>query len=163
MTEKPAVHPADVRGLSRLAVDATLGLTDLVEAMHTTIAHAPGILGPPRSAASRGITGLVYRSIRSLTQLAAGGIDAVLAQLARLFGEPATSPERERMLAALNGVLGDYLAASDNPLMIPMRLRRDGQPLDLAAPSLLEAIPQPSGSILLLAHGLCLSDLQWLR
>ena len=33
------------------------------------------------------------------------------------------------MLAALNGVMGDHLAASGNPLAISMRLRRNGRPL----------------------------------
>jgi hypothetical protein len=152
MTQKPFVHPADVRGFSRLAVDATLGLTDLVEEMHANIAHAPSMLGPARSATAHGITGLVYRSIRSITHLMGGGIDAVLGQLMPLFGEPGSSPAREGMLAALNGVLGDYLAASNNPLMIPMRLRRDGQPLDLSAPSLARIIPQPRHNMLLLVR-----------
>ena len=67
------------------------------------------------------------------------------------------------MLAAVNGVLGDHLAASANPLAIPMRLRRDGQPLDLTTPALAAAIPQPTGKILVLAHGLCMNDLQWRR
>ena len=63
------------------------------------------------------------------------------------------------MLAALNGVLGDYLAASDNPLTIPMQLRRNGEALELETHALATAFPQPSGKILLLAHGLCLNDL----
>jgi pimeloyl-ACP methyl ester carboxylesterase len=161
MTQKPVVHPADLRGLSRLAVDATLGLTDLVETMHATIVRAPGILGPATPTATRGITGMVYRSIRGITRVVGDGIDAVLGQLMPLFGEPASSPERESIIAALNGVLGDYLAASNNPLMIPMRLRHDGQPLELTAQSLLRAIPQPRRTILLLVHGLCLNDLHW--
>lgn len=66
-------------------------------------------------------------------------------------------------MPVVQGVLGDYLAASDNPLTIPMRLRRDGQPLELAEPALAAAIPRPSGKILLLVHGLCLSDRHWQR
>ena len=162
MTQKPLIHPADVRGFSRLTLDATLGLTDLVESMHATIMHAPGILGPSTPAATHGITSVVYRSIRGITHLMGGVIDALLGQLMPLFGQPASSPEREGLLAALNGVLGDYLATSNNPLMIPMRLRRDGQALDLAAPSLIRTIPQPRRKILLLVHGLCLNDRQWL-
>jgi len=67
------------------------------------------------------------------------------------------------MLAALNGVLGDHLAASNNPLAISMRLRRDGQSLELEGQALAAAIPQPSGKILLLVHGLCSNDLHWNR
>jgi pimeloyl-ACP methyl ester carboxylesterase len=163
VTQKIYVHPADIRGFSRLAVGAVLEMTGLVEDMHATIAHAPGILGPPAYTATRGITGLVYGSIRGITGLIGNVIDAVLGQLVPLLGEPGSSPEREGMLAALNGILGDYLAATNNPLMLPMRMRCHGQALDLAAPSLATAIPEPRRSILLLVHGLCLHDRHWLR
>jgi pimeloyl-ACP methyl ester carboxylesterase len=57
-------------------------------------------------------------------------------------------------------VVGDHLAASRNPLAITMRLRRDGQAIDLDAAT---PIAQPSGKILLMVHGLCLNDRQWRR
>jgi pimeloyl-ACP methyl ester carboxylesterase len=101
--------------------------------------------------------------IRGITHLVGGGMDAVLTALAPQLDHAAPSTQREALLAALNGVLGDHLAASDNPLTIPMRLRRDGQPLELTPERLAADIPQPGGKILLLAHGLCLNDLQWLR
>ncbi len=163
MTVKSHVHLSDLRGYSRLAVDATIGLTDLVENMHRNIARVPGVFGAATQERTTGITGLVYRSIRGLTRLAGGGIDAVLAQLIPLFGDVPSSTEREAVLAALNGVLGDHIAVSGNPLAIPMRLRRDGQPLELTSRALAAAIPQPSGKILLLAHGLCMNDLRWRR
>jgi hypothetical protein len=67
------------------------------------------------------------------------------------------------VLAALNGVLGDYLVASDNPLAIPMSLRREGRPLVLEEQALAAAIPQAGGKLAVLAHGLCLNDLHWNR
>ena len=45
MTRKTHIRPADIRGYSRLAVDATLGLTRLVETMHHNIVRVPGPLG----------------------------------------------------------------------------------------------------------------------
>jgi pimeloyl-ACP methyl ester carboxylesterase len=163
MTRKSHLHPADVYGISRLAVEATLGLTDLIEATHAEIAYAPGLLGPPTRAATHGIAGLVYASIRTIARLIGSTADTALGPLIRFLGEPGSSPEREGMLATLNGILGDHLTASSNPLTIPMRMCRDGQPLDLAPSSLTTTIPQPRSSILLLVHGLCLNDLQWLR
>lgn len=65
------------------------------------------------------------------------------------------------MLAALNGVLGDQLQASANPLTITMSLRRDGLPLALERAALAQRLPAASGKILVLMHGLCLHDLQW--
>ena len=155
---------SDVLGLGRLAVQATLGVTDVVEGMHHAVVRAPRLFGAPQPARTRGITGLVYRGVRGVTRLVGGGTDAVLARLVAGAGEAReSSPQREALLAVLNGVVGDHLAASGNPLAIPMRLRRDGRPLELDARALAGAIPQPSGKVLLLVHGLCLNDLQWTR
>jgi hypothetical protein len=156
-------HLSDMRGASRLAIDATTALTALVEAMHLTVARRPGILGTPRPGRARGIAGLVYRTIRGTTGLVGGGIDAILARLLPLLDEVSPSRRREAVLAALNGVLGDYLAASSNPLAIPMRLRRNARPLQLDRQALAAAIGQPSARVAVLAHGLCLNDLQWHR
>ncbi len=164
MSAKPRhVHAADLRGLGRLAVDATLGITGIVETMHHNISLVPPPLGKATHKPTKGITGLVYRSIRGVTRLVGGGVDLALANLASLVGEEPSSPAREAVLAALNGVLGDHLAESGNPLAIPMRLRRDGKALVLRKPHLAKAVPEPTGRILLLVHGLCRSDLQWKR
>ena len=164
MTSKFHFRPADIRGVSRLAIDATLGLARLVETMHHNIARIPGPLGSYTQEPTRGITGLVYRTIQGTTRLVGSSIDALLGQLVTLFAEPAASTTtREAVLAALNGVLGDHLAASGNPLAIPMHLRRDGEALRLTPQELQAAIPQATGKILLLVHGLCMNDLQWQR
>ena len=60
-------------------------------------------------------------------------------------------------------MLGDYLAASDNPLAIAMRLRRGGIALPSEPESLAAAIPQAGGKLVVLVHGLCMNDLQWTR
>ena len=153
MTKTSAVHPSDLPGYSRLAIDATAGLADLVEAMHAGIARKP----------TAGITGLVYQSIRAVTGLVGSGIDAMLSALVPLLGERNSPPGREAVLAALNGVMGDYLAETRNPLAIPMSLRRDGKPLILNRRALSRAIPQPGNKLVVLAHGLCMGDLQWTR
>jgi len=163
MPDKTHLHPSDLRGLSRLGIDAVSGLTDLVEAMHHNIASTPSPLGKPAAGRPGGITGFVYGSIRGVTKLVGGGLDAVLARLVPLFGERNSTPEREAVLAALNGVLGDYLEASENPLAIRMRLRRHGRPLQPDRASLAAAIPDAGGKLLVLTHGLCMNDLQWNR
>lgn len=154
-----ALQPSDIRGVSRVVIDAIVGITSLVEAMHVNIAHLPGL--PRPSGPARGITGLVYRSVR----LIAGGVGHVLDDaLARLVPPSDTrtsSAGREAALAAVNGVLGDYLADSNNPLAIPMRLRRDGQAIDLERNALIAAVERPSPRLLVLVHGLCMNDLQW--
>jgi len=74
-TMKASVHLSDLRGLARMATDATLGVTNLVETVHRDIARP---LGMPR----RGIAGLVYGGVRGVTRLVGGGVDALLAPLA---------------------------------------------------------------------------------
>ncbi len=151
-----ALTLSDVRGLALLATDATTGVTDLVQAVHQGIAVP---LGMPR----RGIAGFVYGSVRGVARLAGGGVDAILAPLAERFAGGESSPGREAWLAALNGVVGDRLAASGNPLAIPMTLRRDGVALVVEREALAAAIPEAGGRLLVLAHGLCRNDLQWGR
>ena len=163
MTKTSPIHPSDVLGFTRLAFDATAGLTDLVEGMHLNIARKPGILGPPFEGPSRGIAGLVYQSIRAVTGLVGSGIDALLTPLVPLLGERNSPPGREAVLAALNGAMGDYLAGTRNPLAISMSLRRDGKSLSLESRDLARAIPSLSNKPLVLVHGLCMSDLQWTR
>jgi hypothetical protein len=154
---------ADLRGVGRLAVEATAGLADVVESMHHNIARAPGILGPPPQGRTRGITGLAYRSVRVVTRLVGGGLDALLAALVPIAGETPSSRRWEAMVGVLNGVLGDYLAESGNPLAIPMGIRRNGRPLQLERRRLAAAIRRPGPRLLVLAHGLCMTDRGWRR
>ena len=60
--------------------------------------------------------------------LAGGTANAVLAQVVlfanKRFGVQASSPQREAVVAALNGVLGDHLLSTANPLAITMALGR---------------------------------------
>lgn len=160
---KPAhFRPADLRGLSRVVIDAVCGVTDVVEAVHHTVARPPALFGESANGRTRGITGLVYRSIRGVTGLVGGTLDTVFAGLVPIFGERSSSPERELALAMLNGVVGDYLVDSGNPMAIPMTLRRDGQVLILDSRALAAAIPKPSGKLLVAVHGLCRNDRHWI-
>lgn len=156
---------SDLRGAGRLAVDATLALASLVENLHHNILRLPAPIGAASQRPTRGITGLVYRSIRGVTRVVGGSLDAVLGQLEALLAPATTVPTREResVLAALNGVLGDRLAADANPLAISMRLWHDGAPLGADGTALGRAIEASGGRVLLLIHGLCMSPLQWRR
>jgi len=142
------VHASDVRALARLVTDATLQLTDLVEGVHA------GIVRAPRRQTS-GLSGFVYRTVRGVTRTVGQTADGVLAQVVPLFGARHSSPAREAMLAAVNGVVGDYLKSTGNALAIPMQFRVQGKPL---APA---TLPDASRKLLVLVHGLCMNDLQW--
>ncbi len=116
-----------VRGLTRLAIDGVTGMTDVVEAMHANIARVPlpfneGI----RSGRTRGITGLVYTAIREISQLVGQSADQLLSIVPGAQEPLSGSTGQQAWLAAINGVVGDHLEASGNPLAIPMRFRPHG-------------------------------------
>ncbi|MDX1303640.1 alpha/beta hydrolase [Photobacterium sp.] len=169
--QKPLKHlrASDIRGIAKLATQATLGVTRVAEGVHQSVWSTIGVRGGKAPGKTRGITGLVYKSIITITQLLGKGSDAVLAKLQPQFesldrGKSGT-PQREAVLAALNGVIGDRLVESDNPLATPMTLRYqrkalNGQSMLLTSEST-PLIPEATGKIVLIIHGLCMNDLQW--
>lgn len=163
MRKRTHLRLSDVHGLQRLAVDATLGVTDIVEAMHRAVVDLRMPIGRPRGDRTRGITGFVYSSVRGVTRAVGAGADALLRRLAPGGGEAASSPEREAALAVLNGLFGDHLARTGNPLAIPMRVRAGGAAVDLTREALASAFPGASRHVVVLVHGLCMNDLMWSR
>lgn len=63
--------------------------------------------------------------------------------------------------AALNGVLGDYLAERHPGLAIELGLRVDGRPLPLTAEALREAHPNGTDRLCLLVHGSSYDESCW--
>ncbi len=167
------LHVSDIQGLAQLTTQATLGVAGLAENVqgnvYKAVASLLGPLGarfidstPGRSGVrSAGITGLVYGGVKGVTRLAGGTVNAVLSSMAPPAGKKPSSRRRETMLAVLNGVLGDHLQATGNPLAIRMSLRHEGQPLLLEKAALAQRLPGVTGKVLVLIHGLCMNDLQW--
>ena len=161
MATPTRTHLADLRGAARLAFDATLGITDLVEKMHRTIQVASLPLGKPRTDATRGITGFVYRSVRGVTELVGRGIDVSLVPLNALLPEGESSATRDALVSVVNGVYGDHLERTGNPLAIDMHFRRGGRRLDERTRAGL--FPGATGRVMLVVHGLCLNESHWER
>ena len=164
---KAARTTAQLRGAARLAIDAVTGITNIVEAMHRNIGRVSPIVGTVPAGKTRGITGLVYRSVRGVTMVVGEGMDKIVAPLLGPVLHKMVpvlskqSPKREAVLAALNGVFGDTLDATANPLAIPMCLRQGGVALTLEQAALAQRFPDASGHVLVVVHGLCMNDLQW--
>lgn len=153
----------DLRGVARLATQATTGVTHITEGVHQSVLGTMGLPGGKEVGRTRGLTGLVYQGIRGVTRLVDVSLQAALLRLEPFLergANAALSPEREAVLSALNGVMGDRLAEDGNPLALTMELRQQGRVIDLAA---LHASGQATGKVLVLVHGLCMNDLQWLR
>jgi hypothetical protein len=133
----------------------------MTEGVHQAVWSTMGVSGADK-AKTRGVTGFVYRTVHGVTELVGKGLEAAFTKLEPLLESlvdaPPETPEREAVLAALNGVLGDRLAQTHNPLATPMTLRYQGRELRIQAPF---AMPEATGKVLLLIHGLCMNDLQW--
>ncbi|MGL4573606.1 MAG: esterase/lipase family protein [Burkholderiaceae bacterium] len=156
------LRAADLRGIAQLATQGTTGVTRIVEGVHQSVLGTLGIAPGNAPGQTRGLTGLIYKSIRGVTHLAGKSVDTALAALEPVLGQEHNSseetPQRAAVLAALNGVLGDRLAAGNSPFATPMSLRHDGAALNWQA---MPHIPPARGKVLLLIHGLCMNDLQW--
>ncbi len=162
---------AALRGIGRLAVDAVVATTDIAEHLHRTILDLSPVIGTTRPARTGGIPGFVYGSVRKVARTTGTGVDLALAHLMpRMIGSASASAMRaqrgvrEATLAALNGVVGDHLDATGNPLAIDMRLRQHGDDVMPHAEGLaLRNAADATGRLMILAHGLCMNDLQWQR
>jgi pimeloyl-ACP methyl ester carboxylesterase len=152
---------SELRGAVQLAAQATRGVAAVVEGVHASVWRTLGANGtsPERT---RGLTGLVYRSIHGASHVVERGADRALAELQSRLDQDHDadhpSPQRLAFLSILNGVLGDHLVASGNPLALPMTLRHRGALPPADSPA---TMPAPSRHLLLFVHGLCMNDLQW--
>jgi len=155
-------RPAVVRGFGSLVFDAVEQTSRIVEGMHATIAAVPLPFGGPPRARAGGVTGFVYQCVRVVNEAVRAAFD--FATLSPASGEPALgTPQWDMFHGALNGVLGDHLARSGNPLAISMSFRSDGRGLPLDRRGLAASLPAASPKLLVLVHGLCMNDGRWLR
>ncbi|HEU4454264.1 MAG TPA: alpha/beta hydrolase [Longimicrobium sp.] len=151
-----------LRELVRLAAEGTEGAADVVETMHARISPLGGRRADGGRVRARGISGLVYGGTRGITR----GVAMLLGRALGFWprgARRADSPASHALRAALNGVSGHHLAATANPLAIPMSLRSAGRRLTLEREAIRTALPDAGGRVLVLIHGLCMNDLQWRR
>lgn len=150
---------SSLQSANRLIVDAIVNMTDIVESMHHRINPLSKKDASDTNTRAGGLTGGVYKSIRSLTQTVGKGMDTPLGVISKFFEKNGVSTGGEALKSALNGVLGDHLVDRNSSLAIPMGLKQDGQPIDVT--SLVESIKRSNGKLVIMVHGLCMNDLQW--
>jgi hypothetical protein len=157
------LKPSKLAGYGSLGADAVVGVARVVEDVHGTITGLAGVFerAPPRS--TGGLTGLVYRSVRGVAGLVGRGVDFALSLPTGGAASDDAGAGPEAVQAAINGVVGDHLARSGNPLAIRMGLRQGGAALVLDRAALTRGIASPSPHVVVLVHGLCMNDHQWLR
>ena len=155
-----------VQGSNQLAFDATDVVVNTVERMHESIARGATfwVPRPLRPARSHGrIASSVYQSIRGINGALRSGNRILFDLMPAGATEPGDSPADIGAIARLNGVLGDHLEATGNPLALPMTLHANGRQLEPDADSLAANLPGASPHLVIFVHGLCLSELSWSR
>jgi pimeloyl-ACP methyl ester carboxylesterase len=160
---KKTKKDSELQGISHLLVDATIGITDLVEDMHKQIVH-PSFL--PATLIQKLITtiaGITYQNIRWSALFIGKSLHKILEQLTPTIGQIKASDKKEIILSVLNGVIGDYLEEKENPLKIEMQFRYRLKSILLDRKSLKATYPNVNGKILLMLHGSCMNDIQWTR
>lgn len=157
-----SLHVSDLRGVADVAVRTTRDVTGVTEGVHRSIHGTLGLPGSELPGRTTGITGLVYRSIDGITRLTGAGLDVGLglteSLAARLGHRPESTRERDVTLGIINGVLGDRLESAGNPLALPMALRYRGE---VIGPEVSRSLPDVNGRILVMIHGLCMTEHGW--
>ena len=143
---------AEITALGELTGDLLAAGSTAVSDMHEGIAGRPfGALGSaarPAQVLHDGISSGVYAAVR-LGLRAAATAGGRAAALRAGDGAPlAATPRGSLALGALNGFLGDRLAARGSELALPMTIRRE--PDDEAQPR-----------VVVFVHGLCETDYAW--
>ncbi|MFY9243016.1 MAG: hypothetical protein WAO74_08315 [Polaribacter sp.] len=152
-----------LQGITSLAVDATLGVTDLVETMHKRVVHPPLLPSTPIQHLITKIASFTYKNIKLSTKLVGNGLDKTLEYLAPFLGEIKPNNKNNAIQAVLNGIIGDYLVQKENPLSIKMQFIHLNKTISFDCNNLCEIIPNINGKILLMVHGSCMNDFQWTR
>ena len=139
--------------LSHMTLRSAGELTDLVAEMHHTISRAPLPFSKLKPDANR--APMPYRIVRGSFNTMAESVAAI--PVTRALDEKEQSPGWRLFRSIANGVLGDKLARWNNALSSPLAIHdANGVILDLA-----ELRDQAENSLVLFAHGLCLSELEW--
>ncbi|MEQ8747073.1 hypothetical protein [Pyruvatibacter sp.] len=150
-------------GASQLTADGALAVVNVVEKMHANIAAVSPPLGhsPPRNA--RGIAGFVYGCVRGTIQATGFTIEQALRTLEHAVAPADPNWLTDGFISALNGVCGDHLQARRNPLALKMEFRSQGRPIGTDGGPARNNAATSKNRLLILIHGLCMSDLAWLR
>jgi hypothetical protein len=156
------LRASDLRAATLLASEATTAVISLTEGVHRAVWRTLGMPGGTGETQTGGLTGLVFGSITGISQWVGRGVISAVNRLepllAQLDAQKTETYERAAVIAALNGVMGDRLQASANPLATPMTLRLHGRVLSPSEPP---QANQVTGKLLIVIHGLCMNDLQW--
>jgi pimeloyl-ACP methyl ester carboxylesterase len=139
--------------------------TASVQAMHQAIAGktfdslqlVPGLAVPTRIV--QGVHDAISQGVYAAVRHGGGAAFALATGVERLTTDSSRQPRGKElaMRSALNGAMGDHLAASGSPLAVQMALFADGAPLDVSKATLAHLPPR----VCLFIHGLGCDEHSW--
>ena len=157
------MRKTDVEATTDLAGAALAAGVSAIQDMHTGIASRPfrvlGVAAAPARLIHDTVSTAVYAGLRAGLRAAAGlGAIAIPADESPAVESHHTG---SAVLAALNGLYGDHLAARGNQFAFGMTVRHDGGDLSLDPDGLAGAFPDATARLVVFVHGLCETDRSW--
>lgn len=153
-----------LHGSAQLLLDVAGGITHITERTHRTIAREVNPLNRLRDIAGVPTDereGYSYRIIQSAMSSLQHGLHRSLDGFSDSEA-PAHSPMSEKASSALNGLCGDHLEATGNPLAISMHFRNsEGAKVEPGSERFEKQIADARSRVVVLVHGLCLSHEYW--
>lgn len=152
--------PTELRALGDAAARAFTGVVDQVESVHEAVAkRTPPV--PLVARAQRETARAVYAVVGTVGDVAL----RIAGQAAALVAADGVPLRDQRFgsaaIGALNGAFGERFAPADGPLAVPMTLRHGGRDLPVDPAALRRAFPLASGRVVVLVHGLGMTDDAW--
>lgn len=113
------------------------------------------------------ITDLVYSAVREAGKGVFSGAAWVVRQANQSLASPQVIDQAlddKRLSAissAINGVFGDHLAATRNPMQVRMNLYANGHALAADQAALIAQFPNAQNHLVIFVHGLCCNENSW--
>ncbi|MBU0785251.1 MAG: GPI inositol-deacylase [Gammaproteobacteria bacterium] len=113
------------------------------------------------------ITDLVYSAVREAGKGVFSGAAWVVRQANQSLASPqiidqAMDDKRVSAISsAINGVFGDHLAATRNPMQVRMNLYANGQALAADQAAIMAQLPNAQNHLVIFLHGLCCNENSW--
>src|SRR5215471_2034685 len=156
---------AELRGLAEVPFVIAGDVVACVEGIHRAVAgRAFGAVGPvglPARLLHDGIARSTYRGLRAAASVAGRGAGLAAGLLPPETRDLSGRRAAATLLAVLNGVAGDRLAAGGSGAAISMSIRVGGADVTAEPAALAAAFPDAGGRLAVFVHGLCGSEHSW--
>lgn len=162
------MRSTDKKALGGVAAEGLTVLNGLVRGMHEGIAgRVFASIGPasrPVEVVHDAISGLVYDGLDAAGHRLPPALGSLAAASAAGDDSPLDEhPRAGELIAALNGIYGDELAAKGNGLATTMAVRVAGRAVPLTPDAVVAAYPRPTDRLAIFVHGLCQTESSWRR